>query len=60
MPTPVEILLDPVSLIALGMYAGLMTWERLVPGACGLVADMLLFVDVYRTSGDDKPAAVAT
>jgi len=32
MPTPLEILLDPVSLIVLTMYAGLITWEWLAPG----------------------------
>jgi len=32
MPTPIEILLDPVSLIALAMYGALMTIEWLAPG----------------------------
>ncbi|MGI9550147.1 MAG: sterol desaturase family protein, partial [Aurantibacter sp.] len=31
MPTPLEILLDPVSLIVLAMYAILMIWEALFP-----------------------------
>ncbi len=31
MPTPLEILLDPISLIALGMYALLIIWEALFP-----------------------------
>ena len=31
MPTPIEILLDPISLIALSMYFGLMLWESLFP-----------------------------
>ena len=31
MPTPLEILLDPVSLIFLAMYASLMLWEYLFP-----------------------------
>ena len=31
MPTPLEILLDPISLIALAMYLGLMVWEALSP-----------------------------
>jgi sterol desaturase/sphingolipid hydroxylase (fatty acid hydroxylase superfamily) len=31
MPTPLEILLDPISLIALAMYLGLMIWEALFP-----------------------------
>ena len=31
MPTPLEILLDPVSLLVLAMYAILMTWEALFP-----------------------------
>lgn len=32
MPTPLEILLDPVSLIILAMYGLLMLWESLIPG----------------------------
>ena len=32
MPTPVEILMDPVSLAVLAMYGGLMLWEALAPG----------------------------
>ncbi len=31
MPTPIEILLDPLSLIVIGMYVGLMIWESLFP-----------------------------
>ena len=31
MPTPLEILMDPISLIVLTMYAGLMIWEKLLP-----------------------------
>ena len=31
MPTPLEILLDPISLILLAMYFGLMAWEALFP-----------------------------
>ncbi len=31
MPTPLEILLDPISLMALSMYFGLMAWEALFP-----------------------------
>lgn len=31
MPTPIEILLDPVSLIILAGYAGLMLWEAVAP-----------------------------
>lgn len=31
MPTPLEILLDPISLIVIAMYAGLMLWEALFP-----------------------------
>lgn len=30
-PTPLEIILDPISLTVLGMYAGLMIWEALFP-----------------------------
>ena len=32
MPTPLDILLDPISLIIIGMYAFLMTWEAVFPG----------------------------
>jgi sterol desaturase/sphingolipid hydroxylase (fatty acid hydroxylase superfamily) len=32
MPTPIEILLDPISLIILAGYAGLMLWEGIAPG----------------------------
>ena len=32
MPTPLEILLDPVSLIVLSIYGGLMFWEAVFPG----------------------------
>lgn len=31
MPTPLEILLDPLSLIIIAMYIGLMVWEALFP-----------------------------
>lgn len=31
MPTPLEILLDPISLIILAIYAALMVWEALFP-----------------------------
>ncbi|MEK6478735.1 sterol desaturase family protein [Catalinimonas sp. 4WD22] len=32
MPTPLEVLLDPLSLIILAFYGGLMLWEALFPG----------------------------
>jgi sterol desaturase/sphingolipid hydroxylase (fatty acid hydroxylase superfamily) len=32
MPTPLEILINPVSLIILAVYGGLMLWEALFPG----------------------------
>ena len=32
MPTPLDILLDPISLVVLAMYAGLMIWEAVTPG----------------------------
>jgi sterol desaturase/sphingolipid hydroxylase (fatty acid hydroxylase superfamily) len=32
MPTPPEILLDPISLVILAMYSGLMLWEAIRPG----------------------------
>jgi sterol desaturase/sphingolipid hydroxylase (fatty acid hydroxylase superfamily) len=31
MPTPIEVLLDPLSLTVLALYAGLMAWESLFP-----------------------------
>lgn len=31
MPTPIEILLDPMSLIVIALYAGLIIWEALFP-----------------------------
>lgn len=32
MPNPIEVLLDPISLTVLALYAGLMAWEWLAPG----------------------------
>ncbi len=32
MPTPLEILLDPISLVILAFYAGMMIWEAFFPG----------------------------
>ncbi len=32
MPTPIEILLDPISLIVLALYAGQMMWDALAYG----------------------------
>jgi sterol desaturase/sphingolipid hydroxylase (fatty acid hydroxylase superfamily) len=32
MPTPLELLIDPVSLAILALYAGLMIWESIAPG----------------------------
>jgi sterol desaturase/sphingolipid hydroxylase (fatty acid hydroxylase superfamily) len=32
MPTPLDILLDPISLIIIAIYAGLMLWEAFFPG----------------------------
>ncbi len=32
MPTPIEILLDPISLVVLAMYGSLMLWEAIAPG----------------------------
>ena len=32
MPTPLEILLDPISLTILALYAGMMIWEAVAPG----------------------------
>ena len=31
LPTPMEILLDPVSLTVIAMYAGLIIWEAVAP-----------------------------
>jgi sterol desaturase/sphingolipid hydroxylase (fatty acid hydroxylase superfamily) len=53
MPTPLELLLDPVSLIIIAIYGALMLWEALLPGrklppvkywkAKGLIAFLLFF-----------------
>ncbi len=32
MPTPIEIILDPISLVLLGIYAAFIVWEALAPG----------------------------
>lgn len=32
MPTPLEIILDPISLIVIGIYAALFLWESIFPG----------------------------
>jgi len=32
LPTPIEILLDPISLIVLAVFAGLALWEKVAPG----------------------------
>jgi sterol desaturase/sphingolipid hydroxylase (fatty acid hydroxylase superfamily) len=32
MPSPIDILLDPLSLVILAMYTGLVTWEWIAPG----------------------------
>lgn len=45
MPTPIEILLDPVSLSVLGMYAMLILWEALFP------ARPLPFVRFWKLKG---------
>ena len=31
MPTPLEIILDPISLTIIGLYAAMMLWEALAP-----------------------------
>jgi len=45
MPTPVELLLDPVSLAVLAIYGALMLWEALAP------ARRLPAVSFWRTRG---------
>jgi sterol desaturase/sphingolipid hydroxylase (fatty acid hydroxylase superfamily) len=45
MPTPIEILLDPISLSVLGIYIGLMAWEALAP------AQPLPYVRYWKTKG---------
>lgn len=32
MPTPIDILIDPITLCVSGLLAALMLWERLAPG----------------------------
>lgn len=31
MPTPIDILIDPLTLGVLGLFIGLLLWERLAP-----------------------------
>ena len=45
MPTPLEILLDPISLVVLAIYGALMTWEAVAP------ARKLPEVRFWRTRG---------
>lgn len=45
MPTPIEILMDPLSLTILAMYAGLMLWEAFFP------ARSLPFVKYWKLKG---------
>ncbi len=45
MPTPLEILLDPVSLVVIALYAGLLLWEKAAPGRA------LPYVRGWRTRG---------
>lgn len=45
MPTPLEILLDPISLIVIAMYIGLIIWEALFP------ARELPYVKFWKTKG---------
>jgi sterol desaturase/sphingolipid hydroxylase (fatty acid hydroxylase superfamily) len=33
MPTPIEVLFDPISLITIGIYAALILWEQIAPAA---------------------------
>ena len=33
MPTPIDVLLDPVSWIVFGIYLALIAWEALAPAA---------------------------
>ena len=52
MPTPIEIILDPVSISALLIYAGLIAWEALaparpLPGVRGWVAKGLISFAAY-------------
>jgi sterol desaturase/sphingolipid hydroxylase (fatty acid hydroxylase superfamily) len=52
MPTPIDILLDPVTLAVLGLYAGLMLWERFaparpLPAVRGWLPRMLASMAVY-------------
>jgi len=59
MPTPIEILLDPISLIIIVMFFGLMLWETLLPGRKlqhvkgwtikGIVSFAIYFYNVSRT-----------
>ena len=45
MPTPLQLLLDPVSLTVFALYGGMLVWERLAP------ARALPHVRGWRTRG---------
>lgn len=45
LPTPLEVLLDPLSLVILGMFALLIAWEAIIP------ARQLPFVKFWRLKG---------
>ena len=50
MPTPLQILLDPVSLAVLGIYAALILLEALFPGRVDL--------GLGRAPGPDSPPTI--
>ena len=72
MPTPLEILLDPISLIILAIYGALMLWEAFFPGRplpeikywrfkgllrlCLLLFSFLLSADVHQSIPGKIPA----
>lgn len=45
MPTPIDLLLDPISLVVIAMYVGLMAWESINP------AQELLYVKNWKVKG---------
>lgn len=45
MPTPIEVLLDPISLAVIALYGALIAWEALVP------ARALPRVKAWKTKG---------
>ena len=48
MPTPLELLLDPISLTVFAVYAALMAWEAIAPTRALPVADFAAETGFYQ------------